>query len=498
MNTTPIVMAVIFGYLGICLFISVFAFKKTGGGMSEYYIAGGKLGPFVTGMTTLGTFFSTYAFLGLAGLNYFYGYGYDILEFLSYTFAILGYFIIGKRFFELSRKHPEWLTPCDMFASRFDSSIPNRLIIGLGNFLIPSIFYIAMQLLGCSLILSALTGGDVPYLTFLLIFAVVMTIYVSVGGMRGVVYTDVFQGILFVSVAIIIFFIVGKNYSGLGTMWKTLSETSNAYIMDLGVPPLYVATFGPLIFCWILVPQLWVKTYAAKNKASIYAMGIATAVAGVIVTGGLGYIVGSALGLHFPTAPEGVPYDQLFPLWLKDVIGPVATSVLLTGAVAAAMSTADTILLVLSSIISRDILQCTFKVKLPEKKMTILSRSLCIVVIGISVLGALNPGAGIVKTCLALTFPGYIMVLFPVLMMLFWKRANKYGLIAGMSCGIVYNILAMFVIWPDWPYNPWGVYEGLPPAIVAGVVMFIVSYFTQPTDEAVLKKFYYGSELKVS
>lgn len=490
MNTVPVVLAVVFGYLSICIGISVFALRRTGRGIGEYYVAGGHLGAFVTAMTTLATFFSTYAFLGLAGLNYVVGYGYNALEFACYPFCILGYFLIGKRFFELSRLHRDWVTPCDMIASRFDCNIPNRLIIGLGNFLIPSIFYIAMQLVGCSLILSALTGGEISYLTFLLVFALIMAIYVAIGGMRGVAYTDVFQGFLFLAVAGVIMSLVSTKFGGLGAMWQALAKSENSHILELGVPPLYIATFAPAIFPWVAIPQLWVKTYAAKDKRAIYGMGIATAVAGCVVTGGLTLVVSSALGLHFPVAPAGVPYDQLFPMFLTESIGPIFASVLLTGAVSAGMSTADTILLVLSSIIGKDILQSSAKLKLSEAKMTLLCRILSILVIGISVVGAINPGAGIVRTCLALTFPGYVMLLIPILLMLFWKRANKYGLIAGVVAGLLYNALALFVVWPTWPHNPWGVYEGVPGIFITGAVMVIVSLLTPPTKAEVISGFF--------
>jgi len=88
------------------------------------------------------------------------------------------------------------------------------------------------------------------------------------------------------------------------------------------------------------------------------------------------------------------------------------------------MSTADSILLALSSITVRGILEKTFELSLPENKTRPISRLLCVVVIAIAVVCVLNLGAGIVKTALKLIWSGYYMLLGPALMMLFWDWAR--------------------------------------------------------------------------
>jgi len=73
---------------------------------------------------------------------------------------------------------------------------------------------------------------------------------------------------------------------------------------------------------------------------------------------------------------------------------------------------------------------------------------------------------------------------------LFWKRCNAYGGFAGILAGFVSLVLFMYVIWPEWPHNPFYLWEGALPTIIALITAVVVSLLTPPPPKELISKFY--------
>ena len=491
-GSTIIIVILMVVYALAVLGIGQYANKKTGLGRSEYYVAGGGLGTITIFFTYLATYISTYGFIGLSAVYFSWGLEWLWFESMFYPTLIVPLTIFfGLRFYKLGKMHG-YVTNADLIAHRLDSEGPVRVWVGLVMIVFPSIFYVGIQLIAMGAILSGLTGGEISHTFVVLFFAVVMVAYIILGGMRSVAYTDVFQGITMLLIIAVSIALVYANFGGFGEMFRLAGASEHAWIFERTLPPQYF--YPALIMVGIvwggLIPHLWVRFYAANSIKGVYAAGTAAGVGGALMYALMPLIIGTALAAYYPSVPEVAVTEQFVSMMFSDWMGPVLTAVLMFGLVAAGKSTADAILLNLSSILQVDILEKTLKVDWPEKRLDLAARLMCVAVIALASIGAFAPGLPIVSVAITLIWSSYSVLLIPVVIMLFWKRANKYGAMTGLVSGFVSLILFLYVIWPEWPHNPFYLWEGTLPVAIGIVTMVVVSLLTPAPSKEVLDSFY--------
>ncbi|MCW8172032.1 hypothetical protein D8S78_02415 [Natrialba swarupiae] len=166
--------------------------------------------------------------------------------------------------------------------------------------------------------------------------------------------------------------------------------------------------------------------------------------------------------------------------------GPVL-GILMAAAVAAAMSTADTMILMMGSIVSRDVYEELLSADISDQKLSrnskIFSGLLALLALGFSLidLGLL------VEVAIDLAIPGYLLLLPPAIAAFWWPRANWQGTVAGLLVGLA-------VIWyysltgAPIPLDLW---IGVPGLIASGVVLVAVSLVTAEPDEERVNEFVY-------
>ena len=159
---------------------------------------------------------------------------------------------------------------------------------------------------------------------------------------------------------------------------------------------------------------------------------------------------------------------------------------ILSGILAATMSTADSQLLAAASSVTQDLLQGTMKIKLSDKAAMIIARLTVVVIAIVGVIWARNEGS--VFTIVSFAWAGFGAAFGPVVLLaLFWKRSNKYGALAGMVAGGV-----MVFVW-KYAIAPMGgifkIYELMPAFVIAIVVNVIVSLATKAPDDSVVKEY---------
>ncbi|MEM0260990.1 MAG: hypothetical protein QXJ51_06505, partial [Sulfolobales archaeon] len=152
-------------------------------------------------------------------------------------------------------------------------------------------------------------------------------------------------------------------------------------------------------------------------------------------------------------------------------------------------------LLLTSSIIDRDILERTLRIKVSERTREIITRVIVTIIGILGIIVALNPEAPMVIIGYELAWPAYAVVAFPALLILFWRRANKYGILTGYLVGLSSLILFTYVIWPEPPHNPFGVWEGTLPSVLALATTVVVSLLTPPPPREHVEWFY-GDKLR--
>ncbi|MEM7482820.1 MAG: sodium:solute symporter family protein [Acidobacteriota bacterium] len=325
--------------------------------LSDFYLAGRRLGLMVLLLTLFATQYSGNSLSGFPGQTYRQGLAY----FMSVTFMVAivaGYTLFVPSLFARSRRGA-FVTPTDFLAKRFASPVLNYLsatifVVTLFNFLLA-------QLMAMGHAFSGLTDGAVSFATAVLVGAVVILVYELLGGMRAVAWTDVLQGgLLFgglLVVVILLSFEVGSPAAVIASVEAVAPEkvaspslrvclvwASNFLLLGLGAP---------------LYPQAIQRIYAARSmvtlRRALSAMAFLPLIA--ITTVVLIGLAGIAL---FPGI-EGADADQITFRVLAHLveIQPLAylpVLVVMMAVVAAIMSTADSCLLSLASIFTKDFL----------------------------------------------------------------------------------------------------------------------------------------------
>ena len=165
-------------------------------------------------------------------------------------------------------------------------------------------------------------------------------------------------------------------------------------------------------------------------------------------------------------------------------IPAVVGGIILAGILASTMSTSDSQLLVAASAVSQNILAETFHIKISEKASMWVARISVIVISGIAVLFALDPSSSVFRI-VSFAWGGFGATFGPaVLLALFWKRANKWGIFSGMLGGFAMIFIWKFDIRVMFAGSWLDIYELLPAFIFNLLIAVVVSLLTrEPAKE---------------
>ncbi|MCM3594927.1 sodium/pantothenate symporter [Metabacillus idriensis] len=430
----------LFLFLVLIFFVGFWAnrfVKSSDSFLQEYFLGGRQLGGFVLAMTMIATYGSASSFIGGPGVAYTRGLGWVLLSMAQLATGYFVLMVLGKKFAIMARQYKA-ITLIDFLKERYKSHAV--VIISAISIIVFLFSAMAAQWVGGARLIESLTG--LSYTTALFIFAVSVLVYVIIGGFRAVALTDAVQGvIMFVGTLILLVatIIAGGGISNI--MAELVAENPNLvspYGAERDLTPLYVSSFWILVGVGVVgLPQITVRAMSYKDSRSMHrAIIIGTAVIGFIM-----------LGMHLigvfarPILPGVEVGDQVMPMLTLKVLPPLLAGLVLAAPMAAIMSTVDSLLILVSSAIVKDIYLNYIKPEATEKQVKNTSFWVTSV-IGISVvLFALSPPELLIWLNL-FSFGGLESVfIWPVVFGLYWSKGNKYGAVSSMIFGMGSYIL---------------------------------------------------------
>ena len=165
----------------------------------------------------------------------------------------------------------------------------------------------------------------------------------------------------------------------------------------------------------------------------------------------------------------------------------IAAGIIISGILAATMSTADSQLLAAASSVSQDLMQDFLGIKLSAKTTMLVARVTVLVIAVISIFLAWDPNSSVFRV-VSFAWAGFGAAFGPVVLFaLFWKRSNKWGALAGMVSGGVMVFVWKYLIAPMG--GAWSIYELLPAFLVASVAIVVVSLLTPAPEKAIVDEF---------
>lgn len=470
-SVLPIVVVAV--YMVLLLFLGWVSMKRslqTGQAESgsEYFLAGRDIHPVIAALTYNATVWSALVFLGSVGIYYNLGIGFNIL--LLSEALVIAIFIptIGKIFWKLANEH-DYITPTDLVAHRYGGDKAIRLVVSL-TFILFTLFFMSVQIVGLSYIMETVTGGLLNYTSSVIVIGIILLIYVVMGGYRAVAWSDAIQVGMLAIAMIAVFFVITYRYD-ITALFQGAQNLRPGLFNSPGTIPAYTTrlwvTQGLIIgLAFVLMPQLWVRVYAVRNEQGLRNI-VLYFVGGTFVLFFLAFIFAVAATNFY--ADQSVIPDQLILRFLFDNVPAWFAATLLTGALAASMSTIDSQVLVLSSILTCDIYG-----KIVKKGEAINEARVGKVFSGLLVLFvmayAFFPPTLIFGTLIDVTYPGLAALIPATLIGLFWKKASHAGALSSVVVGVISAII--FV--GKFP-NYMGLYSGFWVFCIALAVFFSVS-----------------------
>jgi len=464
MTVTGIVFIV---YLTILIGVGIATFRlnKT---QEDYLLAGRKLGPWVVAFSERASGESAWLLLALPGAAIAIGLG-EIWTVIGITSGIiLSWFIIASRLRTETAKYGALTIPQYLHRKYQDKSNIIRLF---SSFIIAFFFafYVSAQFHASGKILNSIFGlNPIAGIT---IGAIIIVLYTLMGGFFAVAWTDLIQGIIMICTLVLLPIVgfIELQEAGISVTQSLLNASNSQSSLTMGLTGWAAASFviGGLSwgFGYFGQPHLVIRYMSIRNPNDIKkARKIATAWAIPGVTGAflIGIIALAMFGEgFFPDVEQAMPYlaMHLLPGWIAGI--------LISGAVAAMMSTADSQLLVSTSAITVDFYSRFLKRKLDDQKMVRLSR---IVTIGFGVFAYLF---AVISQLTGKTIFGVVSYAWaglgssfgPALILtLWWRKTTRKGVIAGILTGAISTII-------------WANISVLQAAVTERLVSFVFAFF---------------------
>ncbi|WP_208589747.1 sodium/pantothenate symporter [Gracilibacillus suaedae] len=455
----------LFSSVAIIFFIGLLASRTTNTSasfMEDYYLGGRSLGGFVLAMTMTATYGSASSFIGGPGVAYNEGLGWVLLSVIQVSTGYFTLMILGKRFAITAKKYKA-ITMVDFLKERYQS----KWVVLLSSFSIIVFLFSAMaaQWIGGGRLIESITG--LSYHSALLIFVLTVLIYVTFGGFRAVTLTDSIQGTIMIIGTVILLASIIIAGGGISSIMANLrAENPNLitpYGADGSLSPQYVSSFWILVGVGVVaLPQIVVRAMSYKNTKSFHrALIIGTIVVGVIM-----------LNMHLigvfarPILPGVEVPDTVIPLIALEVLPAWLAGIVLAAPLAAIMSTVDSLLLLVSSTIVKDVYLNYIQPTASKKKVRTLSMTITAILGLIVYLIAINPPDLIIWLNLYTIGGLEAAFIWPVVMGIYWKKGNKYGAIAAIITGFSSYILFQ-AVYPE----PFGMHS-----VVSSIAISLIAY----------------------
>lgn len=477
-------------YIGIAIW-------SRAGSTKEFYVAGGGVSPLANGMATAADWMSAASFISMAGIIAFAGYDGSVYL-MGWTG---GYVLLALLLAPYLRKFGKFTVP-DFIGDRYYSKTAR--IVAVICALIVSFTYVAGQMRGVGVVFSRFLEVDIN--TGVIIGMIIVLFYAVLGGMKGITYTQVAQYcvLIFAFMVPAIFISIqmtGNPIPQLG-MGATVNDGSGIFLLDkldglsteLGfaqytsgsksVIDVFAITLALMVGTAGL-PHVIVRFFTVKRvKDARKSAGIALLLIAILYTTAPAVSVFAKTNLINTVSDKA--YDSM-PVWFKnwETTGLLAfddknndgkiqyvadqeaneltidndimvlanpeianlpawvIALVAAGGLAAALSTAAGLLLVISSSISHDLIKKVFKPSISDKGELWAARLSATVAVVIAGYFGINP-PGFVAAVVALAFGLAAASFFPAIVLgIFYKKMNKEGAIAGMVVGIVSMLLYM-------------------------------------------------------
>lgn len=456
-------------YFFVVLVVGFFThrYMKT---LDDFLIGGRRLGPFIIAFSERASGESAWFILGLPGFAYSVGMsvywtiiGIALGIFLSWT-------LVAKRLRKLCGEYGALTIP-DYLESRFEDRTKILRVISTLIILLFYLIYLGAQFIGAGKILNATFGLN--ELIGMVIGSSLVVIYTVLGGFTAVAITDLIQGLIMLFSVLFIPILAIANIGGISQLIGEINDPNFLSItggkagrdlilgMVIGGMSVGLGYFGQ--------PHLLTRYIAIRSPEKVRE-GVLIAMVWVLLAYWFCGFIGITGKVMFTDLQDR---EKLMPLMALELFPPLLSGIMISGAIAAMMSTADSQLLVVSSAIVEDIYRRILGRELPQRRFVIISRVVTIMVGVVAFMMALY-AKKLIYWLVLYAWAGLGASFGPVILLsLYSNKVNKHGAIFGLIFGTLVTIL-----WYNIKPLKELVYELFPAFLVSFVITYLVSLLT--------------------
>ncbi|GAB3020008.1 sodium:solute symporter family protein [Natronobiforma cellulositropha] len=438
--TVGLQIGIIVGYLLLALAIGLYAYQRTDRTAEDFYLASRTLGTVVLLFTTFATLLSAFTFF--AGPNIAYANGPEFILVMGLMdgiiFGILWY-VVGYKQWLLGRQY-DYVTLGEMLGDRFASRRLRGLVAGVSLvWLFP---YVMLQQVGAGTALEALTGGAVSYALGAGLITVFMIVYVVAAGMRGIAWTDTLQGaFMLVTVWVALLWVLAA-VDGPSAATATLEADYGEFLAlggGLYTPQWMLSTAITIGFGVAMFPQVNQRFFAAGSKTVLKRSFALWPILCLLLFLPAFMLAVWAQGLGVEAGADG----NVLPAILDELTTPWFAALVIAGAMAAMMSSSDSMLLSGSSYFTRDLYRPFVDATLSERREDFIARVGVVCFALATFVASLYNPATLFEIGDA-AFSGFAQLALPVIVALYWRRTTRAGILVGIAGAQAFYFTSLF------------------------------------------------------
>jgi SSS family solute:Na+ symporter len=517
------VVLIIAGYLALLVVLGLASNHFFKGTSADYFVVSRSVGPFLLLMSIFGTTMTGFAMVGSTGKAYTTGIGvYGLMASWSGLIHSAVFFLVGIRLWAHGKKYG-YLTQCEFFRERFGSP-------ALGYWLFPVLVllvipYLLVGVIAAGKFVQATTAGafpqwfalpgipgpdgtlrpnplsgGVPYWLGAAVVCLIVLCYVFYGGLRGAVWANTFQTVVFMAAGLVAFWLVAERMGGLAEAGRRVAASAygaprlaregligQAQFFSYFLVPLSVGMFPHLFQHWLTARSARsFRLTVVAHPIFIMLVWVPCILIGLWATAQLGP------GTN-PNAVLGRMVNQL-------VHSPILTGIVAAGVLAAIMSSLDSQFMCLGTMFTQDIVvRLVGPDRFNDRQKIRLARGFILGIVGVTYLLSLwLKDTAHVFDLGVWCFSGFA-ALFPlVFAALYWRRATAAGALASLAAAVVAWCILFYRDIVAGADKPPGEDElllfGLMPVVficaASTLALVVVSLVTRPPAPAIVARFF--------
>ena len=505
------VVLAILVYFIVVLTIGFIYAKRSNSSTSEYFLGGRKVGPWFTALSAEASDMSGYLLMGMPGLAYWCGasdVGWTAIGLAIGTY--LNWLLVAKRLRKYSVVANDSITLPGFYSNRFHDSKNIIATVAAVIILIFFCVYCGSCFVTCGKLFNSLFGWD--YSVMMVFGALIVFLYTMVGGYLSVVATDFVQGtLMFCALAVVVIGSITmaggidntvaflSNIPGFLSMTTISTPTVDESGLQVvaGSQPLF-GEAGEYGFLTVISTMSWGLGYFGMPQVLVRFMGIRSeeevktsrriAIIWVIISMFCAVMIGIIGRYLMPTELlTQSAAESIFIVLSQTMLPAFACGLVVSGILAASMSSASSYLLITGSSVAENIFRGVFKKDATDNQVLIVSRITLAAVLIFGCFVAWDESS-VIFNVVSYAWAGLGASFGPLtLFALYWRRTTKQGAVAGMVTGAV-----MVLVWHNLikPLGGvFGIYELMPAFICSCLAIVIVSLLTPEPEQAVLNEF---------